>query len=84
MHIWKVLIDDYQLKKTRLKNIEVEANDVIFKMAEFSKFTAKKQKISRTAYPILTIYTFFFQRQITPYSMKALILIVKGTQKSIL
>ena len=45
IHILKVLVEDYQLKKTALKNIQVEANDVILKMAEFATFTTKMQKI---------------------------------------
>ena len=45
IHILKVLIDDYQLKETALRNIQVQANDVIFKMAEFATFTTKMQKI---------------------------------------
>ena len=60
IHILKVLVEDYQLKETALKNIQVEADDVIFKMAEFATFTTKMQKIARTAYSILTIYTIFF------------------------
>ena len=30
-----------RIKKTPFKNIEVGANDVIFNMAEFAKFTTK-------------------------------------------
>ena len=40
-----VLIGYYKLKKTLLKNIQEEPNDVIFKMAEFATFTTKMQKI---------------------------------------
>ena len=60
IHILKVFVEDYQLKETALKNIHVEVNDVIFKMAEFATFTTKMQKIARTAYSILTIHTIFF------------------------
>ena len=49
MHILKVLIEYYKLKKIPLKNIQVEPNDF---MAEFATFTTKMQKILRTAYPI--------------------------------
>ena len=40
-----------------LKSIQAEGNDIIFKMEEFAIFNTKMQKISRTAYSILTIYT---------------------------
>ena len=33
-----------------MKNIEMKANDVIFKMAEFATFINKMQKISRMAF----------------------------------
>ena len=42
-----------------MKNIQMETNDVIFKMAEFATFINKIQKISRTAYSIVTIHTIF-------------------------
>ena len=38
IYFLKILIEDYQVKKTALKNIQVEGNDVIFKMAEFASF----------------------------------------------
>ena len=60
IHILKVLVEDYQLKETALKNIQIETSDVIFKMAEFATFTTKMQKIARMAYSILTIHTIFF------------------------
>ena len=50
----------YQLKETALKNIHVQANDFILKMAEITIFTTKIEKISRTADPILTNDTIFF------------------------
>ena len=38
IYFLKILVEDYQVKKTALKNIQVEGNDVIFKMAEFATF----------------------------------------------
>ena len=49
--------DNKPIRETALKNIHVEVNDVIFK---FATFTTKMQRIARTAYSILTIYTIFF------------------------
>ena len=35
IHIWKLHNEDLTLKKTAFKNMQMEANDVIFKMADF-------------------------------------------------
>ena len=35
IHIWKLHNEDLPLKKTAFKNTQMEANDVIFKMADF-------------------------------------------------
>ena len=47
------------LKKTTFKNMQMKADDVTTKMAEFPLFSPKNAKISRTAYPIYTNYTIF-------------------------
>ena len=80
--MWKVLIEDYKLKKTRLKNIEVEANDVIFKMAEFSTFCHLNAENLENSLLNFDDQYHVFQRLITPNPMITLILIVKDTQKS--
>ena len=67
-----------------MKNIEVEANDVIFKMAEFATFGHLNAENLENGLLNFDSQYHFFQRQITPNPMITLILIVKDTQKSIL
>ena len=45
-HFLKVLNDDITIKKTVFKNIQVEKNDVISKMADFAIFGPKNANIS--------------------------------------
>ena len=60
IHIQKVLNEDLTLKKTVFKNMQMEASDVMSKMAEFAQFCPKNAKISRMVHPILTKCTMFF------------------------
>ena len=46
IHFLKVLNENLQVKKTLFKNIHVEKNDVISKMADFAIFGLKKANIS--------------------------------------
>jgi len=67
-----------------MKNIEVEANDVIFKMAEFATFVHSNAENLENGLLNFDSQYHFFQCQITTNPMITLILIVKDTQKSIL
>ena len=46
IHFYKVLNEDFQIKKTVFKNMHVEKNDVMLKMADFAIFGLKKANIS--------------------------------------
>ena len=46
IHFLKVLNENFQIKKNVFKNIHVEKNDVISKMADFATFGLKKANIS--------------------------------------
>ena len=67
-----------------MKNIEVEANDVIFKMAEFATFGHLNAENLENGLLNFDSQYHFFQCQITTNPMITLILIVNDTQKSIL
>ena len=45
-HFLKVLNEDFPIKKTVFKNIQVEKNDVISNMADFAIFWPKNANIS--------------------------------------
>ena len=60
IHIGKIHNEDFTLKKTLHKNMQMEGNDVIFKMADLALFRPKNAKISRMIHPIMTTYTIFF------------------------
>ena len=60
MHFLKVLNEDFTIKQTVFKYIQVEKNDVISKMADFARFWPKNANISWTIYPIMINHTIFF------------------------
>ena len=60
IHILKELNEDFPLKKTPHKNMQMEVNDVIFKMANFAQFCPKTGQISRMVHAIMTNYTIIF------------------------
>ena len=57
IHIYKST--KWELSDTVFKNITVEKNDVISKMADFAIFGLKKANISWTIHPIMTNHTIF-------------------------
>ena len=59
-HIWKVLNEELTLKSTAFKNMQLEANEVISKMADFALFRHKTANISRFVHPIMINHTIFF------------------------
>ena len=60
IHFLKVLNEDFTIKQTVFKYIQVEKNDVISKMADFAIFWPKNANISWTIYPIMINHTIFF------------------------
>ena len=60
MHQRKIRNVDFPLEKTASKNMQMSANDVMSKMADFRLFWPKNRNISSMTHPIMTNDTIIF------------------------
>ena len=68
IHISRVRNEDFTLKQTPHKNMQMEVNDVIFKMADFANFALKRLKSRDGSCNHDKLYHYFHPK-ITIYSM---------------